>query len=53
MRYLRIRDRGNVVFSKFEYLWNVFIDSCFVKSGKSSYHTQDAREMKIDEYYPE
>ena len=40
-------------FRRYKYLWNVYIDSRLVKSGKPSYDTQDAREKEIEECYPE
>ncbi|MBT6230814.1 MAG: hypothetical protein HOI47_29585 [Candidatus Scalindua sp.] len=44
---------GTGAFRRYKYLWNVYIDSRLVKSGKPSYDTQEAREKEIDECYPE
>ena len=44
---------GTGAFRRYKYLWNVYIDSRLVKSGKPSYDTQEARENEIDECYPE
>ena len=44
---------GSGAFRRYKYLWNVYIDSRLVKSGKPSYDTQEAREKEIDECYPE
>ena len=44
---------GTGAFRRYKYLWNVYIDSRLVKSGKPSYDTQEAREREIEECYPE
>ncbi len=44
---------GTGAFRRYKYLWNVYIDSRLVKSGKPSYDTQEAREKEIEECYPE
>ncbi len=44
---------GTGAFRRYKYLWNVYIDSRLVKSGKPSYDTQEARENEIGECYPE
>ena len=44
---------GTGAFRRYKYLWNVYIDSRLVKSGKPSYDTQEAREKEIGECYPE
>jgi len=44
---------GTGAFRRYKYLWNVYIDSRLVKSGKPSYDTQKARENEIGECYPE
>ena len=44
---------GTGAFRRYKYLWNVYIDSRLVKSGKPSYDTQEARENEIEECYPE
>ena len=44
---------GSGAFRRYKYLWNVYIDSRLVKSGKPSYDTQEAREKEIEECYPE
>ena len=44
---------GTGAFRRYKYLWNVYIDSRLVKSGKPSYDTQEARENEIAECYPE
>lgn len=45
--------KGTGAFRRYKYLWNVYIDSRLVKSGKPSYDTQEAREREIEECYPE
>jgi hypothetical protein len=45
--------KGTGAFRRYKYLWNVYIDSRLVKSGKPSYDTQEAREKEIEECYPE
>ena len=44
---------GTGAFRRYKYLWNVYIDSRLIKSGKPSYDTQEAREKEIEECYPE
>ncbi len=44
---------GTGAFRRYKYLWNVYIDSRLLKSGKPSYDTQEAREKEIEECYPE
>ena len=44
---------GTGAFRRYKYLWNVYIDSRLIKSGKPSYDTQEARESEIEECYPE
>jgi hypothetical protein len=44
---------GSGAFRRYKYLWNVYIDSRLIKSGKPSYDTQEAREKEIEECYPE
>ena len=44
---------GTGAFRRYKYLWNVYIDSRLVKSGKPSYDTHEAREKEIEECYPE
>ena len=44
---------GTGAFRRHKYLWNVYIDSRLIKSGKPSYDTQEARENEIEECYPE
>ncbi len=44
---------GTGAFRRYKYLWNVYIDSRLVRSGKPSYDTQEAREKEIEECYPE
>ncbi len=44
---------GTGAFRRYKYLWNVYIDSRLVMSGKPSYDTQEAREKEIEECYPE
>jgi len=44
---------GTGAFRRYKYLWNVYIDSRLVKSGKPPYDTQEAREKEIEECYPE
>ncbi len=44
---------GTGAFRRYKYLWNVYIDSRLVKSGKPSYDTREAREKEIEECYPE
>jgi hypothetical protein len=48
-----IPPEGTGAFRRYKYLWNVYIDSRLVKSGKPSYDTQEARENEIGECYPE
>ena len=48
-----IPPEGTGAFRRYKYLWNVYIDSRLVKSGKPSYDTQEAREKEIEECYPE
>ncbi len=43
---------GTGAFRRYKYLWNVYIDSRLVKSGKPSYDTHEAREKEIEECYP-
>ena len=44
---------GTGAFRRNKYLWNVYIDSRLVKSGKPSYDTQETREKEMEECYPE
>ncbi len=44
---------GSGAFRRYKYLWNVYIDSRLVKSGKPSYDTQEDRGIEIEECYPE
>ena len=48
-----IPTEGSGAFRRYKYLWNVYIDSRLIKSGKPSYDTQEARESEIEECYPE
>jgi len=48
-----IPPEGTGAFRRYKYLWNVYIDSRLIKSGKPSYDTQEARENEIEECYPE
>ena len=48
-----IPTEGTGAFRRYKYLWNVYIDSRLIKSGKPSYDTQEARENEIEECYPE
>ncbi len=48
-----VPSEGTGAFRRYKYLWNVYIDSRLVKSGKPSYDTQEAREKEIEECYPE
>ncbi len=48
-----IPTEGSGAFRRYKYLWNVYIDSRLIKSGKPSYDTQEARENEIEECYPE
>lgn len=48
-----IPTEGSGAFRRYKYLWNVYIDSRLIKSGKPSYGTQEARENEIEECYPE
>ncbi len=48
-----IPPEGTGAFRRNKYLWNVYIDSRLVKSGKPSYDTQEARENEIGKCYPE
>ena len=48
-----IPPEGTGAFRRYKYLWNVYIDSRLIKSGKPSYDTQEARESEIEECYPE
>ena len=44
---------GTGAFRRYKYLWNVYIDSRLVRSGKPSYDTKDARKNETEECYPE
>ena len=44
---------GTGAFRRYKYLWNVYIDSRLLKSGKPSYDTLEARANEIGECYPE
>lgn len=48
-----IPNEGTGAYRRYKYLWNVYIDSRLVKSGKPSYDSLEARRKEIEECYPE